>query len=63
VCVSGEGAEFAPRLHIPHLQRLVQRCGHSAAPVVTQCYVQDPFCVALEGAEFAPRLHIPHLQG
>src|ERR1035437_5322224 len=49
-------------LHIPHLQRLVIRCGNGTPPIPTQRHAPDPVCVALEGAQLAPRLHIPHLQ-
>lgn len=46
-----EGAQFAPRLHIPHLHRIVPASGYGATPVSAQCHPIDVIRVALEGAD------------
>ena len=53
--VAGERAEFAPRLQIPHLQRLVIGRGHRPPPVRRHRHATDHIRVAGERAEFAAR--------
>ena len=57
-----EGAQLAPALQIPHLQRLVLRRGDRPPPVRRSPPRPDSIRVACEGAQLAPALQIPHLQ-
>ena len=61
-CVAGEGAQFAPAVHLPHLQRLVHDAETAAARPSLTATAIDPIGVAGEGAQFAPAVHLPHLQ-
>jgi hypothetical protein len=58
---ANEGAEFARRLQLPQLQRVVMGGGNDEPPLRTQRHAIDTIGVAGEGAEYAAGLHLPHL--
>jgi len=60
-CVTFERVEFAPRIQIPHLQRMSQEA-ETARPsgvTATDCY---RFGMAFQSADLAPRIKIPQLE-
>ena len=60
--MAGQGAQLLPAGHVPHLERVVPRCGDGQPAIRRERHGADLAGMAGQGAQLPPARHVPHLE-